>query len=149
MINYFSIMKTISRRANCSDDEAWSGLSAAYITLDRSFDERLQCWYLIKYGTLAVIDEIRGYYSGTVKKYVEYEDNAHGSASHADEWAFLEAFPVGYVRDFAELLASGIVKKGTESSASNWLRKTHNINTRKLPRQIIKHLKLYGGYQLG
>lgn len=51
-------------KAHSTLDEAWGGLSSAYLSLDRKRSESEQASYLIKVGVLAVKNELQRKYIG-------------------------------------------------------------------------------------
>jgi hypothetical protein len=86
-----------------------------------------------------VTDEVRKKYigsDGTVRFTQLDESLVEGTASASDEYDFLKAFPEGLVREFATRLAEG-TSSFTAGSASHWLRKTHNINTRSSVKGVL------------
>ena len=138
MIDYKQCVKVIQAKAKCSADEAWTGLASAYLTLDTSRTEREQVLYLQTVGTYAVHDYVRSKYtdrtSGIIRMVTaDFADIPSASATSED---FLKVFPDGLVREFATGLADG-ASKFTIGSASHWLRNCHNINNRKLPREVL------------
>lgn len=140
---YITCVKTIMTRVKCSYDEAWDGLTQAFLTLDQSRPETAQCWWLINIGSFAVIDSVRKTYSSKegVKREVP-SDFLTTEAPTLDEYAFLKAFPEGFVREFAQRLADG-QSKLTEGSCNHWLRKQHKLNNRRTAREIIRNVRIY------
>lgn len=63
-LDYRIIANIIAVKAHSTLDEAWSGLSCAYLTLDRGRSESEQAAYLIKVGVLSVKNELQRRYIG-------------------------------------------------------------------------------------
>ena len=145
MVNYEACVRCIRRRVQCSTDEAWEGLNTAYLSLDTTLPERAQCWWLIHIGTFLVKDSIRSQYIGNsgVRRF-EASDflDFVAQPSGENEWDFLNAFPEGLTREFAQLLGEGKAKL-TEHSARHWLRTHKNINDRTTGRKIINDIRVY------
>lgn len=56
MLDFTSIHAKIIRRLHCTSDEAWTGISSAYLTVNRDSTEREQAWYLYDIGCKRVLD---------------------------------------------------------------------------------------------
>lgn len=56
MLNFNSIHAKIIRRMHCTSDEAWTGISNAYLTVNHDSTEREQAWYLYDIGCKRVLD---------------------------------------------------------------------------------------------
>lgn len=61
-VDYSKLANIIAVKAHSTRDEAWGGLSTAYLTLDRTRTEQEQVAYLLKVGVLAVKNELRSKY---------------------------------------------------------------------------------------
>ena len=139
MIDYPRIVRIIMARAKCSSDEGWTGLAQAFLSLDTSRSEGEQVQYLIRYGALMVVDEVRKKYidsDGTLRFTPLDEEVTAEPASASDEYAFLKVFPEGLVREFATRLADG-TSTFTAGSVSHWLRKHKHINTRSSVKGVL------------
>lgn len=134
-IDYIKLTLTIKARTRCSLDEAWDGLSRAFLSLDRSRTEAEQCCYLLKYGACAVFYSLRYKYNpdGTMR-FTQLSDTLPASADRG--YDFLEQFPDGLTREFAQRLADG-ESSFTAGSASHWLRQSKGINTRTSVRKLL------------
>ena len=125
-------------RAKCSSDEGWTGLAQAFLSLDTSRSEGEQVQYLIRYGALMVVDEVRKKYidsNGTLR-FTPLDEEVTAEPSSASDYAFLKAFPEGLVREFATRLADG-TSTFTAGSVSHWLRKFKHINTRSSVKGVL------------
>lgn len=145
MIDYPRIVRIIMARAKCSSDEGWTGLAQAFLSLDTSRSEGEQVQYLIRYGQMMVVDEVRKKYidtDGTLRFTPLDEEVTAESASASDEYAFLKVFPEGLVREFATRLADG-TSTFTAGSVSHWLRKFKNINTRSSVKGVLDDTRTY------
>lgn len=144
MIDYPRIVRIIMARAKCSSDEGWTGMAQAFLSLDSSRSEGEQVQYLIRYGALMVIDEVRKKYidsDGTLRFSPLDEEVTAEPASASDEYAFLKAFPEGLVREFATRLADG-TSTFTAGSASHWLRKFKHINKRTTVQEVLNGTRI-------
>lgn len=144
MIDYPRIVKIIMARVKCSSDEGWAGLAQAFLSLDTSRSEGEQVQYLIRYGALMVVDEVRKKYidsDGTLRFTPLDEEVTAEPASASDEYAFLKAFPEGLVREFATRLADG-TSTFTAGSASHWLRKFKHINKRTTVQEVLNGTRI-------
>lgn len=141
-MTYRDIVNIIRARTHCSVDEAWTGLSIAFLNLDRSRTEVEQFAYLTRYGALAVIDEWRSHYtdptSGIVRM-VPSDYSTFGAVQSLDIDC-TELFPED-CRGYAEYLANG----GTYSinTARHYLRKHEGINDRRTSRRLYERTRLY------
>lgn len=144
MVDYSSCVAKIQRRCQCSLNEAWEGLNEAFLTLDRTQPEAAQYWWLINVGSWNVADAVRQRYIGkTGVMREESSDFLTHAAPDSDEheWDFLNAFPEGLVREFAQRIAEGKAKL-TPDSARHWLRTKHNINNRTTGREVINEIRI-------
>lgn len=144
MIDYQRIVRIIMARAKCSSDEGWAGLAQAFLSLDTSRSEGEQVQYLIRYGALMVVDEVRKKYidsDGTLRFTTLDEEVTAEPASASDEYAFLKAFPEGLVREFATRLADG-TSTFTAGSVSHWLRKFKHINKRTTVQEVLNGTRI-------
>lgn len=141
-MTYTDVMNIIRARTHCSVNEAWTGLSIAFLHLDRKRTEGEQFAYLIEYGALAVIDEWRSHYtdrdSGIVR--MVPSDYSTFSAVQSLDVDCTELFPED-CRGYAEYLANG----GTYSinTARHYLRKHAGINDRKTSRRLYERTRLH------
>lgn len=139
---YITCVKTIMTRVKCTYNEAWDGLSQAFLSLDQSRPDNAQCWWLIHIGSLAVIDSVRRTYTPEgVKREVPSDFLTTAAPDSTNEYDFLNAFPEGLVREFAQRLADG-QSKLTEGSCNHWLRSQHNINNRRTAREILNEVRV-------
>lgn len=141
-IHYEWINKSIQGRAKCSPDEAWTAMSIAFLSLDRSRTEREQVSYLLEYGTLNVKKQLQREYTpdGEHKFQYGYDwDSVEEPSDHADD-AFLDFFKEGTEREFALAIAEGEATF-THGSASHWLRKHKNINKRTACKQLLDSVR--------
>lgn len=142
MIEYKWLNKAIQSRAKCSADEAWTAMSIAFLSLDRSRTEREQVFYLLEYGTLAVKKQLQREYTPDGERKFQYGydwDSVEGPSDHAGD-AFLDFFKEGSEREFALAIAEGEATF-THGSASHWLRKHRNINKRTACRQLLDSVR--------
>lgn len=138
MIEYKWLNKAIQSRAKCSADEAWTAMSIAFLSLDRSRTEREQVSYLLEYGTLNVKKQLQREYTPDGERKFQYGydwDSVEEPSDHADD-AFLDFFKEGTEREFALAIAEGEATF-THGSASHWLRKHKNINKRTACKQLL------------
>lgn len=139
MIDYPKLVRVIQARTQCSNNEAWSAMATAFLSLDQSRSEGERVNYLIQVGSLKVAECLRDKYvdSSGVQRFVSLELTSEVvDDKPADDLKFLELFPQGLVREFATRLAEG-TSKFSAGSASHWLRKFHNINTRKSVKELL------------
>lgn len=143
MVDYKACVRCICQRVKCSTDEAWEGLNTAFLSLDRTLPEQAQCWWLIRIGSFIVIDSIRSQYLDTgVKRLVSSECLEFvGQPSEENEWDFLNAFPEGLTRDFAQRLGEGKAKLSYDS-VRHWLRTRKKINDRTTARSILNEVRI-------
>lgn len=143
MVNYKACVRCICKRAKCSTDEAWEGLNTAFLSLDRTLPERAQCWWLVRIGSYIVLDSIRSQYLGSGEKRLVFSECTEFSEqASTDEWDFLNAFPEGLTREFAQRLGEGKGKL-TYESVHYWLRNRKRINDRTTARRIINEIRVY------
>ena len=139
MIDYSKLVRVIQARTQCSTNEAWSAMATAFLSLDQSRSEGERVNYLIQVGSLKVAEILRDNYvdSSGVQRFASLELTGEVVDNKpADDLKFLELFPQGIIREFATRLAEGTSKFST-GSASHWLRKFHNINTRKSVKELL------------
>lgn len=141
-MEYKDIVNIIRARTHCSVDEAWTGLSIAFLNLDRSRTEVEQFAYLIRYGALAVIDEWRCHYTDAtsgILRMVPSDYSTFGAVPSLDVDC-TEIFPED-CRGYAEYLANG----GTYSihTANHYLRKHGGINDRRTARRLYERTRLH------
>lgn len=127
-IDYEKIALVIKRRTHCTYNEAWDGLSRAFLSLDSSRTEAEQASYLLTNGANAVWYGLRYKYNADGQLRFVPIDETYKAAPETG-YDFLEKFPAGVVREFATRLAEG-ESQFTTGSASHWLRKFKNINKR-------------------
>ena len=142
MIEYKWLNKAIQSRAKCSADEAWTAMSIAFLSLDRSRTEREQVSYLLEYGTLNVKKQLQREYTPDGERKFQYGydwDSVETTSDHNDD-AFLDFFKDGTEREFALALAEGDATF-THGSASHWLRKHKNINKRTACKQLLDSVR--------
>ena len=141
-MTYCDVVNIIRARTRCSVDEAWTGLSIAFLHLDRSRTEGEQFAYLIKYGALAVIDEWRSRYTDLTSGIVRMvpSDYSTFTTKPSLDVDFTELFPDD-CRGYAEYLANG----GTYSlaSARHYLRTRMGINKRTSTRRLYERTRLH------
>lgn len=135
MLDYERIALVIQRRAGCSNNEAWDGLSRAFLSLDSSRTESEQASYLLTNGVNAVWYGLRYKYNRSGELRFVPIDDTYKAAPEAG-YDFLEKFPAGLVREFATRLAEG-ESQFTTGSASHWLRKFKNINKRTAVKELM------------
>lgn len=135
MLDYERLARIIKCRTRCSTNEAWDGLSCAFLSLDKSRTESEQAYYLLKYGACAVYCSLRYKYNtdGT-QRFTPLSDTL--PASNDRGYDFLDQFPSGLTREFAQRLADG-ESSFTSGSASHWLRQSKGINTRTSVRKLL------------
>lgn len=141
-IHYEWINRSIQGRAKCSPDEAWTAMSIAFLSLDRSRTEREQVSYLLEYGTLNVKKQLQREYTPDGERKFQYGydwDSVEEPSDHADD-AFLDFFKEGTEREFALAIAEGEATF-THGSASHWLRKHKNINKRTACKQLLDSVR--------
>lgn len=135
MLDYEKITQIIKCRARCSMDEAWDGLSRAFLSLDSSRTEAEQASYLLTNGVNAVWYGLRYKYNRSGELRFVPIDETYKAAPETG-YDFLEKFPAGLVREFATRLAEG-ESQFTTGSASHWLRKFKNINKRTAVKELM------------
>lgn len=136
-IDYQSCVSAIRKQCRCSEQEAWDGLTSAYLSMDRSRSEKEQCWWLIHIGAYKVLTVVRQSYSSAVpgcKREVPLDEQCL-EAPVDDEWGFLSVFPEGYARQLAMWLSCGKHRLTTDS-VRYWLRKTYGISAKTLPKTL-------------
>ena len=135
MLDYERLAKIIQCRTRCSTNEAWDGLSRAFLSLDVSRTEAEQASYLLTNGANAVWYGLRYKYNRSGElRFVPIDDTY--KAAPEGGYDFLEKFPSGLVREFATRLAEG-ESQFTTGSASHWLRKFKNINKRTAVKELM------------
>jgi len=142
MIEYKWLNKAIQSRARCSADEAWTAMSIAFLSLDRSRTEREQVSYLMEYGTLNVKKQLQREYTPDGERKFQYGydwDSVEIASDHNDD-VFLDFFKEGTEREFALAIAEGEATF-THGSASHWLRKHKNINRRSACKQLLDSVR--------
>lgn len=134
-IDYEKIALVIKRRTHCTYNEAWDGLSRAFLSLDASRTEAEQASYLLTNGANAVWYSLRYKYNADGQlRFVPIDDTY--KAAPETGYDFLEKFPAGVVREFATRLAEG-ESQFTTGSVSHWLRKFKNINKRTAVKELM------------
>lgn len=135
MLDYERLAHIIKCRTRCSTNEAWDGLSRAFLSLDVSRTEAEQASYLLTNGANAVWYGLRYKYNRSGELRFVPIDDTYKAAPDAG-YDFLEKFPAGLVREFATRLAEG-ESQFTTGSASHWLRKFKNINKRTAVKELM------------
>lgn len=136
MLDYERLANIIKCRARCSMDEAWDGLSRAFLSLDRNRTESEQASYLLMVGEKSVYYTLRYKYNAAGElKFVPLDEH-HSSVPYWD-YEFLQRFPAGDVREFVQRVADGECSF-TPGAASHWLRSVKNINTRTSVRNLME-----------
>lgn len=135
MLDYERLARIIKCRTRCSTNEAWDGLSRAFLSLDVSRTEAEQASYLLTNGANAVWYGLRYKYNRSGELRFVPIDDTYKAAPEAG-YDFLEKFPAGLVREFTTRLAEG-ESQFTTGSASHWLRKFKNINKRTAVKQLM------------
>lgn len=134
-IDYKKLASVIKARTHCTINEAWDGLSRAFLSLDSSRTEAEQASYLLTNGANAVWCSLRYKYNADGQlRFVPIDDTY--KAAPETGYDFLEKFPSGLVREFATRLAEG-ESQFTTGSASHWLRKFKNINKRTAVKELM------------
>ena len=127
-IDFREVVIKIKASAKCSNDEAWSGLAQAFLSLDRNRTEREQYWFLIHYGAIQVHAEVAKKYLPVGEYQAEHDEAFEYLMVPDDEWEFLDWFDEGPVREYARLMGEGFVKTCTFDSVRNFLRKNFKEN---------------------
>lgn len=144
-VDYCKLVRVIQARTKCSNNEAWEAISQAFLTLDQSRSEGERVSYLLNVGSLKIAESLRDKYLDKdtgVQRLVSLElVNEVPDQRPADNSDFLKVFPEGLVREFATRLSEGS-SKFTSGSASHWLRKFHNINTRSSVKELLNDTRV-------
>lgn len=139
MLDYKRLAQVIKARARCSMDEAWDGLSRAFLSLDKSRTESEQAAYLLMNGVNFVYYSLRYKYNSSGElRFVPIDE--HRLAVPSWDYEFLNRFPAGNVREFAQRVADGECSF-TPGAASHWLRSVKHINTRTSVRNLMESTK--------
>lgn len=149
MLDFVSIANIIAVRSHSTLDEAWSGLSTAYLTLDRTRGESEQAAYLQNVGVLAVKREISkrytDYHSGVLRHVCD--EVTPDDENHFEQTAEQLAEHIGAVLNLSEGATEGIraIANGDCSASADairWhLRKKGITNTRIKVKEVQDALR--------
>lgn len=149
MLDFISIANVIAVKSHSTLDEAWSGLSTAYLTLDRTRSESEQAAYLQIVGVHAVKREVSkrytDYHSGVLRHVCD--DVTPDNENHFEQTAEQLAEHIGLVLKLSEgateavrAIADG--ECGASADAIRWhLRKKGIANTRIKVREVQDALR--------
>lgn len=147
MIDFPKLASIIAVKAHSTLDEAWGGLSTAYLTLDTSRPERERVAYLLKVGVLAVKSEVRAKYVDSTNGVLRCEPLIQEPESVDERTAEQLANDIGKVLGLSSE-AVGVIRSiadgecGASTDAIRWhLRKKGIANTRVKTREVHDALR--------
>lgn len=149
MLDFANIASIIAVRSHSTLDEAWGGLSTAYLSLDRTRSESEQAKYLQTVGVLAVKREISkrytDYHSGVLLHV--YDETTPDNENHFEQTPEQLAEHIGTVLNLSEG-ATEVVRAiangdcGASTDAIRWhLRKKGIANTRVKAKEVQDALR--------
>lgn len=155
-MDYVTIIKIISRKCGLPRDrvdEAWEAMNTAYLTLDKSRSEGEQAAYLIMSAcNIIKLQRPREDYvdrTSGVKRFVSVDfqfSSAFAVKPDRNSDRFLEVFPEGLVREYADHLADG--GKFGPNAVQYWLRQRGNCS-RMIARWLYASTRVYAKELLG
>lgn len=147
MIDFPKLANIIAVKAHSTLDEAWGGLSTAYLTLDTSRTEKERVAYLLKVGVLAVKSEVRAKYVDSTNGVLRCEPLIQEPESVDERTAEQLADDMGKVLGLSSE-AVGVIRSiadgecGASADAIRWhLRKKGIANTRVKTREVHDALR--------
>ena len=146
-IDYNKLVTIIAVKAHSTRDEAWSGLSTAYLTLDQTRPEKERIAHLLKVGVLAVKSEVHAKYTDYTNGVLRCEPLIQEPESVDERTAEQLANDIGRALGLSGE-AVGVIRSiadgecGTSTDAIRWLlRKKGIANTRVKTREVHDALR--------
>lgn len=170
MLNFESIHAKIIRRLHCTSDEAWTGISSAYLTVNRDSTDREQAWYLYDVGCKRVLDTwlsngILDYGIRLTAKRLKALKHINEDDDLTEDDMFVASVPVepdidfiiGLIADIPEdfripvtVVVTELLKNDerkrkplTVEMTRQYLKRAHVPNTSEMARQVFTYLTTF------